>query len=508
MCQNRICLLYRILNSPQKNKCRIFQQHISDLPTFTLHLLSQRHILKIKLTTMKISNSKILIIDDNDSLLEALEMFLSPHFGTIKLLKSPETVLSLHKKCNFDIILLDMNFRAGINSGNEGIYWMHEILKQDPLATIIMITAYGDVELAVKTIKEGAADFIQKSWDESKILSTLIAAYKNRLSKLEIKILKQKQTHLSENQKGLGRTIIGESPSMMKMSETINKVSGTDANILLLGENGTGKEVIAREIHRKSKRSQEIFVNVDLGSLSENLFESELFGYRKGSFTGAISDRTGRFEIASGGTLFLDEIANIPLSLQSKLLSVIQNREIIPIGACHPVPINVRLICATNADINFMVNHGTFREDLLYRINTIQLTVPPLRERIKDIALLAMHFVTLFSEKYNKNIEGCDTGAINELETHHWKGNVRELEHMIEKAVILCDKPILTKHDFTIRKGQSNYNLPMDNFNISDHEKEIIARAINFSDGNYSKAANKLGINRSTLYEKIKKYEL
>lgn len=457
---------------------------------------------------MKVSNCKILVVDDNDSLLEAFEMFLSPHFGTIKLLKSPETILALQKEINFDIILLDMNFKAGINSGNEGIYWMNEILMQDPLATIIMITAYGDVELAVKAIKEGAADFIQKSWDESKILSTLISAYKHRLSKLEIKNLKQKKKHLSENQNCAGKMIIGESSPMRNMFETINKISGTDANILLLGENGTGKEVIAREIHRKSQRSQEIFVNVDLGSLSENLFESELFGSMKGSFTGAISDRPGRFEIASGGTLFLDEIANIPLSLQSKLLSAIQNREITPVGANHPVPIDVRLICATNANISLMVDKVSFREDLLYRINTIQLTIPPLRERVKDIGLLANHFVSLFSDKYNKSIEGCDKGAIKTLENHNWKGNVRELEHVIEKAVILCDEPILTKNEFTFRKGQSNYNLPFDNFNLSDHEKEIIARAINYSDGNYSKAASKLGINRSTLYEKIKKYEL
>jgi len=457
---------------------------------------------------MKISNCSILIIDDNDSLLEALEMFLSPHFGTIKLLKSPETILSLHKEYNFDIILLDMNFKAGINSGNEGIYWMNEILKQDPLACIILITAYGDVELAVKAIKEGAADFIQKSWDESKILSTIIAVCKQRQSKLEIKKLKQKQTHLSENQRCSGTKIIGDSPPMKKMFETIDKISGTEANLLLLGENGTGKEVIAREIHRRSKRSQEIFVSVDLGSLSENLFESELFGFRKGSFTGALSDRTGRFEIASGGTLFLDEIANIPLSLQSKLLSAIQNREITPIGAGHAVPIDVRLICATNADINHMVDQGTFREDLLYRINTIQLTIPPLRERTRDIALLAAYFVSVFSEKYNKSIEGCDKGAIKALEAHAWKGNVRELEHVIEKAVILCDNTVLTKNEFSFRQGQNHYNLPFDNFNLSDHEREIIARAINFSDGNYSKAASKLGINRSTLYEKIKKYDL
>ncbi len=456
----------------------------------------------------KISNSKILIIDDNDSLLEALEMFLSPHFAEIKLLRSPEGALSLHKKHNFDIILLDMNFKAGINSGNEGFFWMNEILKQDPLATIIMITAYGDIELAVRAIKEGAADFIQKSWDESKILSTIIAAFKLRQSKLEIKQIKQKQIHLSEKLNSQGSKVIGSSASMKKLFELINKIAGTDANVLILGENGTGKEVIAREIHKNSLQSHDIFVSVDLGSLNENLFESELFGFRKGSFTGAVSDKAGRFEIASGGTLFLDEIANIPLHLQSKLLSAIQNQEITPIGSPHPIPVKTRLLCATNANIYKMVEEGTFREDLLYRINTFTMTIPPLRERKEDIPLLADYFLSIFSKKYNKDIQGLDSGATRELMGHIWKGNVRELEHVIEKAVILSENAYLTKEDFSFKSILNHHVLSSDNLNLSDNEKEIIIRALDKCDGNCSKAAKRLGINRSTLYEKIKKYDL
>ncbi len=457
---------------------------------------------------MKVSDCKILIVDDNDSILEAFEMFLSLHFKNITLLRSPETILSLHKKNNFDIILLDMNFKAGINSGNEGIFWMNRILKQDPLATIVMITAYGDIELAVKAIKEGAADFIQKSWDESKILSTLISACKLRQSKLEIMSLKQKQSHLSESQNRLEDVVQGRSKPMRKLFEIIDKISGTDASVLILGENGTGKEVIAHEIHRRSKRSNEIFVGIDLGSLSETLFESELFGFRKGAFTGAVSDRTGRFVIASGGTLFLDEIANIPLHLQAKILTAIQNREIIPLGSNQPVPVDTRLISATNADINKKVEQGLFREDLLYRINTIQITIPPLRERKQDIPLLANHFLMVFSEKYNKNIEGLDKKAVKMLEEQSWKGNVRELQHAIEKAVIMSEGSYLTREDFSFRMNRHCYSLSSDNFNLSDNEKVIISRALESCDGNCTKAAKKLGINRSTLYEKIKKYSL
>jgi DNA-binding NtrC family response regulator len=385
---------------------------------------------------------------------------------------------------------------------------MNKILEQDPQATIVFITAYGDIELAVRTIKEGAADFIQKSWDENKILATLINAYKQRQSKLEIKKLKQKQSHLNEKVNKPDGLVMGKSSAMGKVFEVIDRVAGTDANILLLGENGTGKELIAREIHRRSLRSGDIFVNVDLGSLNENLFESELFGFKKGSFTGASEDRSGRFEIASGGTLFLDEIANIPLHLQAKLLSVIQNQEVIPVGSCHPVSFDTRLICATNADLNKMVEAYLFREDLLYRINTIQVVIPPLRERPEDIPELANYFLSKFSIKYNKAIHSIDANAIKLLTGNIWKGNVRELEHVIEKAVILCDSNILSTRDFYFTHSNNQAFLAADNFNLTDHERNVIIKALDKYSGNLTKTAQKLGINRSTLYEKIKKYEL
>lgn len=457
---------------------------------------------------MKKLDCKILIVDDNEELLEGFELFLSPHFTLVETLKRPDQILSRHREKNYDIILLDMNFKAGINTGNEGIYWMNKILEQDPLATIVFITAYGDIELAVRAIKEGAADFVQKSWDENKIQSTLINAYKRRKSKLEIRRLKQKQQHLNDQENKAGGIILGKSPAMTKILEMIKRVANTDANILLLGENGTGKEVIAREIHHRSARSSEIFVKVDLGSLSENLFESELFGFKKGSFTGATEDRSGRFEIASGGTLFLDEIANIPLHLQVKLLSVIQNQEVIPVGSNHPVSFDTRLICATNADLNKMVEENLFREDLLYRINTIQLVIPPLRERTEDIPELATHFLSLFSDKYNKQIESIDDRALGMLTSNVWKGNVRELEHVIEKAVILCDGTVLTPQDFYFTHHSHHTFLSADNFKLSDHERNVILKALDRYSGNLTKAAQKLGINRSTLYEKIKKYKL
>jgi len=457
---------------------------------------------------MKKLDCKILIVDDNKELLEAFEMFLSPHFKVIETLKRPDRVLAWHQECNFDIILLDMNFKSGINSGNEGIYWMNKILEQDPSATIVFITAYGDIELAVKAIKEGAADFIQKSWDENKILSTLLNAYKHRQSKLEIKNLKQKQTHLNERMNNTEMFVIGKSPAMARVYEVINRIAGTDANVLLLGENGTGKEVIAREIHRRSKRSMEIFVKVDLGALNENLFESELFGFKKGSFTGANEDRTGRFEIASGGTLFLDEIANIQLHLQAKLLSSIQNKEVIPVGSNKAARFDTRLICATNADLNIMVEEKLFREDLLYRINTIQLVIPALRERKEDIPELAGFFLSKYSQKYNKSIDSINNKAINLLMCNPWKGNVRELQHAIEKAVILCDSSILKPADFYFTHSTNQTYLPVDNFSLADHERDVIVKALDKCSGNLSKAAQKLGINRSTLYEKIKKYGL
>lgn len=450
---------------------------------------------------------RILIVDDNEELLIALKIFLATHFSEVVTEKNPNVIPSLVPQ-NFDIILLDMNFRAGINTGNEGIYWMKEILKLDPSAIIVFITAYSDVELAVKAIKEGATDFIQKSWDENKILSTILSAYQLRQSKLEISKLKTKHQHLNQNIQNEFKLIKGESPKMQRLYETMNKVAQTEANILLLGENGSGKEVIAREIHRLSERKDEIFVSVDLGALSESLFESELFGHMKGAFTDARQDRVGRFEIANEGTLFLDEIGNISLAIQTKLLAVIQNKEITRIGSNTIIPIDIRLICATNKDLHQMVKDGTFREDLLYRINTIQIELPALRERIEDLPVLSTYFLDNYKVKYNKPELKISKAAMNRLQQYDWPGNVRELQHTIEKAVIMADNHELKSNDFFLNPKHQMSSEVKDTFNLAENEKQLILNAIEKYKGNLSRTAKMLGINRSTLYDKMKKYDL
>lgn len=457
---------------------------------------------------MSIKKGSILIVDDNEELLIAFSLFLGPHFKNIKTIKNPGQLINLIRKESFDIILLDMNFEAGVNTGNEGIFWMNKILEEDPLATIILITAFGDVELAVRAMKKGAVDFIHKSWDEDKILSTLLSAYKLRQSKIEIKRLKQKQKHLNDNIKSNNTVLIASSEPMQKICKTITKVATTDANILIIGENGTGKEVVAREIHRQSDRSDQIFVNVDLGALTETLFESELFGYKKGAFTDAKEDRAGRFEIASGGTLFLDEISNTSMAQQSKILSAIQNKEIIPVGSQKAIQVDIRLIFASNKNLVSMVSSGTFREDLLYRINTILIEIPPLRKRKEDIFHLSNHFLTYYSEKYNKQGLIINQAAFEKLISHDWKGNVRELQHVIEKAVILSNNSVIKSEDiFFTTRSASLPDLP-DSFNISDNEKLLINKALIHYNFNMSLTAKQLGINRSTLYDKIKKYGL
>jgi len=452
-------------------------------------------------------SGRILIVDDNDELLIALKLFLSPHFSEIITEKNPNLIPSLIPN-NFDIILLDMNFKAGINSGNEGFYWMKEILKFDPSAIIVFITAYSDVEIAVKAIKEGAADFIQKSWDENKILSTVLSAYQLRQSKLEINKLKNQHQHLSQNIQKEFVLIKGQSLKMQILYNTIKKVAVTKVNILLLGENGSGKEVIAREIHRLSDRKEEVFVSVDLGSISETLFESELFGHTKGAFTDAKEDRVGRFEVASGGTLFLDEIGNLSLPLQAKLLSVIQNEKVVKLGSNQVIPIDIRLICATNKDLYKMVEKGELREDLLYRINTIQIEIPSLRERIEDIQILSNHFLEIYKTKYNKADLKIGKTAIERLKKHPWQGNIRELRHSIEKAVIMAEDKTLKASDFFFDTKQLAENEKSDSFNLAENEKQIIQKAIEKYNGNLSQTAKILGINRSTLYDKMKKYEI
>ncbi|MFC2096903.1 sigma-54-dependent transcriptional regulator [Bacteroidota bacterium] len=457
---------------------------------------------------MTTKKGKILIVDDNDHILQSLKALLTPEFSEVTTVKNPNLIHELVESRTNDVILLDMNFKSGIQSGNEGLYWLKEIIERDPNAVVILITAYGDVELAVKAIKKGATDFILKPWDSEKLLSTINASFKLRQSRIEVNKLKSKQKHLSEDINRPYQTIVGESSAIREVFKTIEKISKTDANIFIQGENGTGKELIAREIHRQSGRSSEVFIGVDMAALSETLFESELFGHIKGSFTDAREDRIGRFETASGGTLFLDEIGNVPLSLQTKLLAVLENRELFKLGSNIPVGIDIRLICATNMNLVEMVKNNLFREDLLYRINTIKIQIPALRNRSDDILPLTEHFLNIHSRKYKKPFLRINSKAIEKLKNYHWPGNIRELKHMMEKAVILSESDILTGSDFVF-ENQNNKELNFDaNLSINEMEKILINSAIEKHKGNISRIAKELGVTRTTLYSKIKKYKL
>ena len=448
----------------------------------------------------------ILIVDDNSDLLIALRLILSRTFSTIDTLKNPNLILSTLEKQAFDIILLDMNFKAGQNTGNEGIFWMNKILEKVPDATVVFITAYGDVELAIKSMKEGAVDFIMKSWDEQKILSTLQSAYELRKSKMQVSLLKKKQAHLTSELDRDYSVCYCHSSAMNEINKMVSKVAGTDASVLILGENGTGKEVVAREIHRLSARKNEIFMKVDLGALPETLFESELFGHVKGAFTDAKEERDGRFVIASGGTLFLDEIGNLPPGLQSKLLSVLQNNEVYQVGSSIPKPIDVRIITATNMPLQKMIEEKSFREDLYYRINAIELEIPPLRNRLEDIPVLTEFFLRKYSEQYQKAGLKLSNNAMEQLKSHPWPGNIRELEHAIEKAVILSEKGVISNLAFTHRIESNKAASTSTTLNLDAHEKMVIQQALKEVQGNITTAAKALGINRSTLYQKMKKY--
>lgn len=455
---------------------------------------------------MKKTKGNILIVDDNQEALIALDMYLSKHYTDVHTKRNPNLIPNLINTNDFDVIILDMNFSAGISSGNEGLFWLNEIIKIDSQAAVVLITAYGDIELAVKGIKKGAHDFITKPWENEKLLATVMSAYKLRKSKLEINSLKNRQQHLSANIASQFKMFRGNSPSMFPIYETIDKVAATDANILILGENGTGKELIARDIHQKSK--QEVFITVDIASLPEALIESELFGYTKGAFTDAQKDKPGRIELAHDGTLYLDEIGNIPLSLQSKILTAMQTKEICRIGSTKSQQVDFRLISATNSSLYNMVEEGKFREDLLYRINTIQIEIPPLRERVEDIEGFANYFLGIYGKKYNKQNIKINGATINKLQKYHWPGNIRELEHITEKAVIMMEGNILRPDDFQFYS--SGKPKPMKNqvFSLEENEKIIIRDTLRECNGNLSETADRLGITRATLYRKIKKYDL
>jgi DNA-binding NtrC family response regulator len=448
---------------------------------------------------------KILIADDNKGILTALQIALDPVFSHVGVLSNPNTLIVELGRHDFDLLLLDMNFKAGINTGNEGLYWLKEVKKKFPGIEVVMITAYGDIELAVKALKDGAFDFILKPWDNQKLIATLKAALRLRKSGQEITNLKHRENHLKTEALKYQPIIGIRSPAMQTVMQVIEKISATDANILITGENGTGKELIAKEIHRLSQRRNELFVLVDVSALSESLFESELFGHKKGSFTNAFEDRTGRFVLAHKGTLFLDEIGNIPLSMQSKLLTALQTREITPVGSDHQIPVDIRLISATNKDLNQMISGGMFRQDLLYRMNTIQIHLPPLRERSEDIVDLCNYFLELYSVKYDKKGLMISSDAFERIRNNSWPGNVRQLQHAIEKAVIMADDQYLTARDFFL----TGDNPPVTNAStLEEMEKQMILNALKRFSGNQSAAAEQLGITRQTLYNKIKKYDI
>jgi len=456
---------------------------------------------------MNAKPGKILVIDDDKDILLTTRVVLKKQFGMIKTEADPEMIMQQLENEFFDIILLDMNFSAGATSGREGMKWLREIRKKDESAHVIMMTAYGDIDLAVKAMKEGASDFIVKPWDNQKLMATVINAYRLSQSKREIIELRRKQELLHQDMDLEFSEIIGSSDRMKDVFLTISKVAQTDANVLILGENGTGKELIARALHRESERAKEIFVSVDLGAIPETLFESELFGHVKGAFTDAKEDRSGRFEVASGGTLFLDEIGNLSLPLQSKLLSVVQNRVINRVGSSKETLINIRLICATNMPLYRMVQEKTFREDLLYRINTVEIKVPPLRERRSDIPLLTDHFTRLYARKYNKTGISLQQDVYQKLDTYSWPGNIRELQHVIERAIILNDKDILKPVDFLIMHETSR-STDLLGYRMEDVEKQTIQQALEKYRYNISKAADELGMARTTLYRKMTKYDI
>ncbi len=450
-------------------------------------------------------NGRILIVDDNKNALRALSMLLQPEFNDIVTISNPNQIVTELEKNSFDVVLLDMNFSAGISTGNEGLFWLCELKKYSPSTEVVMITAYGDVELAVKALKMGAADFILKPWENEKLLATIHSACRLRKKNLEIDQLKQREQGLMNEIRGGAREIIGSSPGILQIKRMILKVAKTDASVLITGENGTGKELVAREIHRKSGRNKELMITVDIGAIPESLFESELFGHKKGAFTGAVGDRTGKFQLAHKGTLFLDEIGNLPLSLQAKLLLTLENRTVVAVGSNKELKIDIRLISATNTDTETLLATGEFREDLLYRLNTIHIEVPPLRERGEDIELLTSYFLKILGKKYNKSFIRINSQAIRKLSKHYWPGNVRELLHTIEKAVILAGSDILKPDDFEFRPSVKIFK--ENNLTLDEMEKQMIQAALDRQNGNLTAVANQLGITRQTLYNKLRKFD-
>lgn len=451
---------------------------------------------------MTLRNATILVIDDDTDVLTAVRLLLKTEVKEVVIEKNPENIRHLLAKQNFDVILLDMNFNSSINTGNEGIYWLRKIKELTKEPAVIMITAYGDIDLAVRSLKEGATDFMIKPWHNEKLISTISEALKKK---------ENSKTPAIKSSTTTGNiAIIGESESMKDIFLKIEKIAPTDANVLILGENGTGKDLIAAAIHQQSARANKPLVKVDAGALTESLFESELFGHKKGAFTDAREDRIGRFEAADGGTLFLDEIGNISLQQQAKLLSVLQNRQVIRLGTNEPIPVNIRLICATNLPLNELANEQRFRKDLVYRINTVEIILPPLRKRKEDIPLLARHYINVYAEKYIKPKMELDKKALDKLTNHPFQGNIRELQYTIERAVIMAEGELLGAEDLIfspIEKAKEETEAAQD-FTLSHVEKNTILRVIEKHNGNITKAAKELGLTRTALYRRLTKYDI
>ena len=452
---------------------------------------------------------KVLIIDDNEDVLFSLNLLLKPHTQAIRVATDPQRIGHFMKVFEPDVILLDMNFTRDAVSGQEGFRYLEQILEIDKDAVVIFMTAYSDTEKAIRAIKAGATDFIPKPWDNDKLLATLKSGMELRMSRFEVTSLKEKIVALGGYGSAEGPILIGESPAMQRIKANIGRFAMTDANILVLGENGTGKDVVARLIHQMSQRNENPFVAIDLGTVPEALFESELFGYEKGAFTGAGSAKAGRMEVASGGTLFLDEIGNLSPQAQSKLLTAIEKREITRVGGTKERNIDVRIISATNADLQSMVSEGTFRQDLLYRVNTIEIEIPPLRDRGEDVILLAEYFLEKFADKYNKKIKGFSRDSRIMLEKYHWPGNVRELQHAIERAVIMEDTSLIRPYSLMIPQKEQQQKASVHTgeltMNLEELERDAIERAMKRANGNISRAAELLGITRYALYRKLGK---
>lgn len=451
----------------------------------------------------QLKKASVLIVDDDTDVLTAVRLLLRPQVKEIVTEKNPENIQSLLSHHSFDVILLDMNFASSINTGNEGLFWLKKIKALKSEAAVIMITAYGDIDLAIRSLKEGAYDFVVKPWHNDKLLTTLQEAISKKSNG-------SKLSSPGDSTTTIGSELIGESDVMQDIFFKIKKVAPTDANILILGENGTGKELIAKAIHQHSLRADKPFIKVDVGALTESLFESELFGHKKGAFTDAREDRAGRFEAAHKGTIFLDEIGNISLHQQSKLLSVLQNRQVIRVGANEPVDIDVRLLCATNVSMAEMANETRFRKDLIYRINTVEITVPPLRKRGDDIILLARHFIKVYAGKYMKPAPELSKSGLEKLKSYHYPGNVRELQYAIERAVIMADSDVLEAQDIIfspIEAAPAAEHLQQET-NLEVLEKTTILHVLEKHSGNLSRASKELGITRTALYRRLGKYDI